>query len=294
MYYLLFGFFYLISFIPFPLLYLLSDVIWFFLFYVVRYRRKVVMYNLSIAFPEKTLEERKAISRKFYRRFTDNWLEAIKLLSMSDATIRKRMQIDFAPIEEIYESGRCCHFHLGHHFNWEWLNVAVSLNGKFPVLGIYQPISNKAVDRLFRHFRSKGGTILLPAHNMNQDLLAWRKKQYLMGLIADQNPPNVRRAYWTDFFSKPAPFIPGPEKNARWNDIPVVFARLQRVKRGYYKCELTLVEDHPAQTQEGELTLKFVEFLESCIRAQPETWMWTHRRWKHEWKETYRGRWLQR
>jgi len=294
MYYLLLGFFYLISFIPFRLLYLLSDMIWFLFFYVIRYRRKVVMYNLSIAFPEKTEAERKQICRKFYRRFTDNWLEAIKLLSMSEKTIRKRMQIDFGPLPEIFESGRCCHIHLGHHFNWEWANVAFGLNGKFSMLGVYQPISNKAIDRLFRYFRSKSGTVLLAANNMNQDLLAWRKKQYIMGLVADQNPSNVRRAFWTDFFSRPAPFIPGPEKNARWNDIPVVFARIERIKRGYYRCVLTLAEDHPAQTKEGELTLRFVDFLESCIRAQPETWLWTHRRWKHEWNETYRGRWLNR
>lgn len=294
MYYLLLGVFYLISFLPFRVLYVLSDILFFLLYYLVRYRRQVVLDNMAIAFPEKSAAEREKLCRRFYRRFIDNWLEAIKLLSMSEATLKKRFVMDFGPLPALYAAGKSCHVHLGHHFNWEWANVAFGLNGQFTLLGVYQPITNKSIDRLFRYFRKKSGTVLLAANNMRQEMLPWRNRQYILGLVADQNPGNTRKAFWLDFFSRKTPFVTGPEKNARLNNIPVIFAKIERVKRGFYTCTMILAEENPANTKEGELTIKFVNFLEERIRKQPETWLWTHRRWKHEWNEEFEKQWLER
>ena len=288
MYYLILGFFYLISLLPFWLLYGLADFIYVLVYYVFGYRKKVVLQNLAIAFPEKTEAERIKIARRFYRAFIDNWLEAVKLLSMSKRTLRKRFKMDYGPLPELYAKGKSCHVHLGHQFNWEWANVAFGQNGQFTLLGVYQPISNKAIDRLFKYFRKKSGTILLSARNMRQEMLPYRHTQYIMGLVADQNPSDPKKAYWHMFFSKMAPFVKGPEKNARLHNIPVVFARFEKLKRGYYNCVLELVEENPADTPEGELTTKFVRYLEDNIRRQPENWLWSHRRWKHDW-EKYRN-----
>jgi KDO2-lipid IV(A) lauroyltransferase len=95
-----------------------------------------------------------------------------------------------------------------------------------------------------------------------------------------------------NFFGKRTPFIPGPERGARAGNIPVVFASIYKVKRGYYRFELTLISKNPAELPAGELSRKYRDFLENFIREHPDNWLWTHRRWKHEWKEEYAGLWI--
>lgn len=294
MYYLILGFFYLISWLPFPLLYLLSDFIHMLIYRLFGYRKKIVLDNIAVAFPEKTEAERREIASRFYRAFVDNWLEAIKLLSMRTSTLQKRFKMDFGPLPRLLSEGKSCQIHLGHHFNWEWANIAFGSLSGFTLLGVYQPISNKAIDRLFRYFRKRSGTVLLAANNMQKEMIPFRDKQYILGLVADQNPPRPQKAFWANFFSKPAPFVIGPEKNARRQNIPVLFARITKLKRGYYSCTLVMAEEFPAQTSEGYLTKKFIDFLEEVIQAQPENWLWSHRRWKHSWREEYANKWLAR
>ncbi len=292
MYYLVYGLLYLISLLPMRVLYLLSDGLYALLYYVIGYRKKVVMDNLQIAFPEKTEQERKRIAKKFYRNFVDNFIETIKILSAGRSFLMKRFQLDSDPFITVYNTGRKCQLHLGHNFNWEIANVAMPYYTDFDFLVVYMPIKNKVMDRLFMHLRSRTGSIMLPATDMRKSIVAYRNHQYLLTLVADQAPGDVTNAYWLNFFGKPTPFVRGPESGARIGNIPVVFTQLYKSKRGYYRAYLEMGAENPRELPEGELTRRYIRFLERAIRQHPDMWLWSHRRWKHDWKEEYRKYWI--
>ncbi len=287
MYYIVYGFLWLISLLPLRVLYLLSDGIYGLIFYVFKYRRDVVMNNLFIAFPEKTEKERKAIAKQFYHNLIDTFIETIKMLSMSEKAMLKRFTGNWDMLNSLKATGRPVQLHLGHNFNWEWGNAAGAKKIQFPFLAVYMPIGSKIFDRLFLKLRSRSGTIMLRATKMGEDFLPYRKTQYLLGLAADQNPGHPGGAWWFRFFGRPTPFVKGPAKNAILNDTIVAFAFIHKRRRGYYEAVFSLAEESAAQTTETALTGKFVKYLEEVIRQYPDMWLWSHRRWKHEWKEEY-------
>lgn len=295
MYYLIYGFLYLLSLLPMPILYLLADGIHFLVYRVFGYRVKVVMQNLEIAFPEKTIKERKAIARKFYRNLIDTFVEMIKMLSASDSFLQKRFSGNWEILNQLYDSGRAIQVHMGHTFNWEWGNYIASTKLLYKFLGVYMPVKNKAMDRLFLKMRGRGGTVLIPAtpsRTFIASFNAHRNTQYLIGLAADQSPGDPTRAYWLNFFGKPTAFVTGPEKGARVRNLPVFFCYISKPRRGYYHIVFTMAEEHPADLQEGELTVRFARYLEEVIGLFPDMWLWSHRRWKKEWKDEYKELWV--
>ena len=287
MYYLLFGFLYLLSLLPLRVLYLLSDFAYWIVYHVLGYRKGVVLHNLSIAFPEKTGAEREQIARQFYRNFTDTFIETIKCISASRAWLQRHAQADLHVLDQLYKQGHKIQVHLGHNFNWELANLSMISMVSYTLLGVYMPIKNKAVDRLFRYIRGRQGTILLPATNMRHAMVPYRNRQYILGLVADQNPGDPRAAYWVRFFDQPTPFVKGPERGGRNAHAAIVFCHITKLKRGYYKVHFSLATTEPQALPEGVLTLQYVRFLEEVIRAAPEMWLWSHRRWKLTWKPEY-------
>ncbi|ULQ56187.1 lysophospholipid acyltransferase family protein [Flavihumibacter rivuli] len=292
MYYLIYGFLYLLSLLPMWALYLLGDFVYLVLYKIFGYRKKVVLQNLSVAFPEKTTEEKNRIAAKFYRNFVDTFIETIKLFSASEAFLKKRVQGDFEVFNQLYERGSKAQVHLGHNFNWEMGNVAFNLYSPFPLLAVYMPLSNKTMDRVFRKMRARSGTILLPATDMARAFLPYRETQYLLGLVADQVPGNPEKAYWLNFFGKPAPFVLGPERGARQNNLPIIFVHITKKKRGHYYVHAHIETERPLELEEGELTRRYRDYLETVIRRHPDMWLWSHRRWKKEWKDRYRHLWI--
>jgi KDO2-lipid IV(A) lauroyltransferase len=292
MYYIIYGLFYLLSLLPLRILYILSDGVYALVYYVLGYRKEVVMKNLQIAFPEKTDAERKAIAKKFYRNFTDNFIETIKLLSAGKKFITNHFVLDSNPFEALYATGRKCQVHLGHNFNWEYANVVMPFYTDYPFMVVYMPIANKAIDRLFMHLRTRTGSIMLPATNMRNSIVQYRNTQYLLALVADQAPGDVSKAYWLNFFGRPTAFTRGPESGARAGNIPVVFTQLYKTKRGYYRAYLEVASENPAELPDGELTRRYIKFLENAIRKDPDMWLWSHRRWKHDWKDEYQSLWI--
>ncbi len=269
------------------ILHVLSDFICFLFFHVFKYRRQVAMDNLSLAFPEKTEKEKTAIARKFYLNLTDTLVETIKMLSVSEKFLEKRVSGDWDVVNKLYDSGRNVQMHLGHHFNWEWCNAVFATKTRFSFLAVYMPLGNKIFERLMIAQRSKYGTILLKATNMQQEFEKYKDTQFLLGLAADQNPATATNANWVIFFDRPTAFVTGPERGAKRNNALVVFTSISKPRRGYYHVNIHLEEENPAETKQGELTKRFSRYLESAIRKNPENWLWTHRRWKHEWKEEY-------
>ena len=292
MYHILYGFLYVISLLPIPLLYLLSDIIYLILYYVVGYRKKVVMSNLAIAFPEKSEVERKEIARKFYKCFVDNWIETIKLLSISKQSLSKKVTANLDVFFKLHATGSSVQATFGHFINWEIMNLYVGANQPYPFLTVYLPLSSKTIDRLMVQIRKRWGNPQIIASDMARSIIPWRKKQYLLAIGTDQSPAISENAYWLYFMNRPTGFAKGPEKFAYGQNIPVVMMTTTRPKRGHYHFEFYLVSDQPKSLPEGELIRRYVRHLEKNIRLQPELYLWSHRRWKRGWKPEYNEFWV--
>lgn len=281
-YYFLLGLLFPLSLLPLPVLYLLSDIGFMVLFYVVRYRRRVVESNLRHAFPDKSLRELRWISRQFYRRFCDQWIETIKLLSIPRQELNRRVTGNWEVFRTLNDAGKNTYALLGHCFNWEWANVACSWNCPQTFAGVYLPVSNRAFDRLMYRIRSRSGSQLISMKAQKSGFEAIRNQIHIVGLIADQNPSVVAQAQWIPYMHRDAPFFKGPEMMARRAKGAVVLTRVTRQRRGYYKIELELLTEDASGMEPGAVTQAYVRFLETCLRAQPENYLWTHRRWKHQ------------
>ncbi len=292
MYYILYGFLYLLSLLPLRLLYVIGDGIYGLLYYVLKYRRDVVMNNLGIAFPDKTEAEKTAIAKAFYHNFTDTFIEVIKMVSMSAAESKRRVTGDYSGIEEAIKSGKNIQLHAMHNFNWELVQWTVVRSVDINFLGVYMPISNKPLNTFFYNLRKKYGTILIPATKFKTAFTDLAPSHYALMLAADQNPGNLNSVYWLSFFNKPTAFVAGPEKGARLKDTAVVFVNFYKTKRGHYHFTSTLATTTPNNLPEGALTQMFVRYVEACVRQNPPNYLWSHRRWKHAWKDEYAPQWV--
>jgi KDO2-lipid IV(A) lauroyltransferase len=287
MYYLVYGLLWLISLLPLPVLYFFGDCIYGVIFYLVQYRKDVVLSNLLLAFPEKTSRERKKIAKKFYHNFIDTFIESIKLLSMSKAQLLKRNTGEFELINGLLKRGKNVHGMAGHQFNWEFGNLLYALNLHASFVGIYMPISNKIVGRIFYDLRKRYGTVLISAPDFKNKMHSIFTTQYMMGLAADQNPGNPANGYWMNFMGKPVPFVTGPGKGAVRNNTAVVFVGFEKIKRGFYHFSARLLAEEGADHSAEQLTLLYKNALEDTIRKDPSNYLWSHRRWRYEWKPEY-------
>ncbi len=242
----------------------------------------MVMDNLTIAFPEKTAAERTAIMKDFYKGFIDNFIETIKLFSISGEELNKRFVGNFEVVNDLYATGKKVQLHSGHFFNWEFANLGYSHNFKYPLLTVYMPISNKALDKIFINMRKKFGANLIAATEFATKFAGYNKQQYCLALVGDQNPGSPENAYWTTFFGKMTPIVKGPERGARVANTAIVMCNFYKVKRGYYKTDLVLLTTEPRSLPQGEITKQMISFVEDSIRKHPSGYLWSHRRWKWE------------
>jgi Kdo2-lipid IVA lauroyltransferase/acyltransferase len=292
MYYLVYGFLYILSLLPLKVLYFFSDGVYVIIYHLFGYRKKVVRSNLNIAFPEKSEQEKKRIEKQFYKNFIDNFIETLKILSGGSRFASAHLSLDNTLLEEQFRKGKKLQFHLGHNFNWEIANAAASSYLNYPLLVVYLPVQSKIFDRLMFKLRSAGNNALLPSTDLKNAMLPYRNKRYLLILVADQVPGDVSKAYWMNFFGRPTPFIRGPERGAAAGDLTVMFGQLYKVKRGQYRLAYEMCTENASTLPKGELTRNYVRFLEKVIREHPEMWLWSHRRWKKEWKPEYAKLWI--
>jgi KDO2-lipid IV(A) lauroyltransferase len=287
MYYIIYPLLYLFSLLPFFILYGISDLIAFLLRRVFKYRKDVIHNNIAIAFPEKTLAERQKIARQFYQYFTDTFIECVKCISISKKTLEKRNTGTYDIINGLIDRGFSINVVGGHQFNWEYGSLLYSLHLKKTMTAIYTPISNKVMGRIFYDIRTRYGAVFISSSEFKERMDDMTKEQYILALGADQNPGDPTNAYWINFFGRPTPFVTGPEKGAKKNNAAVVFAGFKKVKRGYYHFDITLLSDNSASTRDGELTCLYRDALEKAIKEDPANYLWSHRRFKYEWKPEY-------
>ncbi len=270
------------SLLPFPILTGLSRIIYLLLYYGIGYRKKVVVQNIKIAFPQKSDAEIKKIVQGFYRQFTEVLLETIKGLSMSAPDLKKRYRFLNADIfATLQEEGKSAIILGGHFGNWEWGSLSFPLWVSATVVGIYKPIKNERIEKFLCQRRCRHG---LHLRNMNQTgraLIQYKNQASLFVLIADQTPSNLEAAHWIPFFQRSTPFLNGPEKIARKSNYPVYYFDIQRKGSSHYEITFQLLSENPAEEKPQAITQKYRKALEQSIRQQPEAWLWSHRRWKH-------------
>ncbi len=289
MYYIVYPLLYLLSLLPWRVLYFISDGLYGLAYYIIGYRKDVVMKNLSIAFPKKTEKERVRIAKQFYHNLVDAFIETIKLLSLSDRSLAKRYSSNHEVVDAFYDTGRNVQYHSGHFFNVEVINLGESRKGKFPFVAVYMPISNKTFDKIIYRLRSRYGTQLVPAMDFKTKFHQYVAGRYGLALAADQNPGNPLAAHWIKFFDRYTPFVTGPEKGAKRHNNIVIVANFYRVKRGYFRTDFELLTTEPNDYGPGQLTKAYIAYLERAIRERPSNYLWSHRRWKFEFDEEKYG-----
>lgn len=281
MYYLLLIFLYPIAALPLRMLYVLSDVICFFLYNVFRYRKDIVIDNLRNAFPDKSEKEIRIICNKFYHNFCDQWVEMLKLLTISEKQLNKRFKGNWDLLETLRVQGKNTYVFLGHTFNWEWANVASQFNIHQQMAGVYLPIESAAFDRFVLKLRRRANGMMISMKARKDAFAALNKTQHVLGLIADQNPSNLNNVLWVNFMHRKAPFFVGSAHMARKGNAAVVLSTIKKIKRGYYQLDMECLCNGAEAMEAEAIITAYVKHLERQVMEQPENYMWTHRRWKH-------------
>ncbi|GGD39538.1 lysophospholipid acyltransferase family protein [Muriicola marianensis] len=276
----------LISILPGPLFYGFSDLAFVLVFYLARYRRKVVRENLSLALPNASQKERDRIEKAFYRHLCDLFLEMVKTMDLSKEEVEKRFRVRNIEVLRELEKERSVLLLCTHYANWEWntsINNYISSKG----FAIYQKIGNKYFDRLIRKIRAKWNTEPLEQKDTVKRIIQNEKEgiRGVYGIVNDQSPMMSKAQYWSEFMGIKVPVFIGAEGLARRLDMAVVFLKVYKVKRGYYEVEIIPITGNGGETEEYVITEDFLRLAEAQIRERPEHYLWTHRRWKHRGKE---------
>lgn len=276
----------LFSKLPMRFLYAISDVLFMFVYHIFKYRKKVVLDNLNLVFPEKSLKEKKQISKKFFHHFTDLFMETIKAISISEKEILKRYSYKNPELAKKYiDQGRSIAFVSAHQANWEWFaSSPLLLNCR--AKGAYTSIGNKYFDKVVKESRERFGFICYKSSKtvkaFYQDFK--EKKQAIYLLISDQSPQLVHTAYWKEFFGIKVPFHVGAESLSKKFNLVVINSSTKRKKRGYYETEFTLISENPKDEENYKITDKYITLTEQLIIEQPEYYLWSHKRFKHRYQ----------
>lgn len=273
----------LVSRLPFRILYFLSDGVYQLFYHVIGYRKKVVRNNLELVFPEKSNAERLQIEKKFYKHLCDMFLEMIKTLGITNAQMKKRYT--FSNVEEVLKlekDGKNTIIMMPHYASWEWV---FSLNSfiKSEGYAIYQSIQNKYFDKLVRDIRSKYGTTLIRTFDSRTILsnLTSKGELYTVGIISDQSPMPIKAKHWFPFMGITVPVHVGGEELCKKHDLTPLYLKVKKVKRGHYKATFEPLVENVKNATNYEITEAFLKKTEKSIYEAPEYYFWTHKRWKH-------------
>lgn len=272
-----------ISRLPFSILYTISSTLYFIFYYLSGYRKRVVMQNIRKSFPDKPEKEQIRICKLFYKHFCDLTFESLKIFSIRESDVRKRMVCENPEVVDRYfAQGRSVILAGGHYNNWELFAVAVDDMVKHQTIGIYKPMTNLFFDQKMRMTRSKYGLRMISTKIVRR-VFEEEKENLTMTIFGvDQSPPLTSNSYWMKFLNQDTGVLYGAERYAKEFNYPVVFGRINKIRRGYYSFEFVDVTEFPQQTAFGEITEKVTRLLEQDIIHAPQYWLWTHKRWKHK------------
>jgi lauroyl/myristoyl acyltransferase len=276
-------FLWIISILPFSVFYLLSDFVYYIVYYIIGYRKKTVKANLILAFPDLTPKERLSIEKKSYKHMCDMFLEMIKTMSISESEMSKRFAITNIELVREYESrGKSIALLASHYASWEWL-LTINNKVKHKGIGIYKKVSNEYFDKLVRDIRSKYNAELVEVHK-SKTLMAENYKNGILcmyGLASDQSPMLKHTKYWQSFMGVEVPVHIGAETVARKYDMNILFVKVKKIKRGFYEATFVPISDDVQHSKPFEITNTYIKEVEKQIYEAPEFYFWTHNRWKH-------------
>lgn len=272
-----------LSFLPYGVLYALSDGIYLLLYRVMGYRKGVVRGNLERSFPEKSLSEIKIIERRFYHHLCDLIVESIKAFSIREKDLLRRCKVQNPEILQPYfNQGKSLVIASSHYNSWELAATASDLQMPHQPIGIFAPLRQPFFNRKIRDSREKFGLKMVAIKELGPFAKGSEGPPIAVLFAGDQSPRNVNSAYWTEFLNQETGVMRGSEVYAKRYDWPVFFGRIHKVKRGYYEFSFELITDTPLETAEGEITERHTRMLEADIRQEPAYWLWSHKRWKRK------------
>lgn len=281
-YYLSFALWFIISLLPLWVFYRLSDGLYYLVYHVVRYRRRVVYANLRSSFPEKSEAEIERIAKDFYSFFCDYIVETLKFFSMGEKNIRKRMKFEgLGQVKEDFANGRSVSVYLGHYCNWEWIS-SLGLHLDEQCGQIYHPLENATLDRLFLYMRGRFKAQSIKMDDTFLTILKWKKegRKNIVGYIADQVPGYNNIHYWADFLHHDTPVFTGAERISKIMDTAVYYIDVERPHRGYYVARFIKIADSLNEHPVFFATEQYFRLLEKNIQRAPQYWLWSHKRWK--------------
>jgi KDO2-lipid IV(A) lauroyltransferase len=243
----------------------------------------VVRSNLKLAFPKLQEAEYRLIEKKFYRHLCDLFLEIIKSMGMSKDQMLKRFKVkNIEVLTQFEKENRSAFLLCGHYASWEWM-MSLGYHMKHLGYGIYRPIKNPYFDNLIKKIRSRHDAYMIPQKTASDIIREKEKKneRAVYGFASDQAPRPTAKSYWRPFMGIKVPVYTGAERLARELNIPLVFGKIKRLKRGYYELEFKLISDQPKTTAVNEITDIYTEWLEEQIKEDPTQYFWTHKRFKH-------------
>jgi len=273
----------LLSLLPMRVLFAFSDMLYFIVYYIIGYRKKVVRLNLKLSFPEKSAQERLIIEKKTFHHFLDTFMEMIKSFTISKKEISERFQYkNIKILHDFYKKKKSLVIMAGHYANWEWV---VNVNNLVPYQGYaaYKKIKNKYFEQKVKSSRTKFGAYFIPTKDF-MDLIqkhADKKDLAIYGLLSDQSPKLSKTHYWSNFMEVNVPVHTGAEMLSKKYNYPVIYFKTERIKRGYYESTIEVLAENPQDFKNYEITDMFLQKLENQIRNNPEYYFWTHNRFKH-------------
>lgn len=275
-----------LSFLPLWVLYFFSDFIFFLVYRVVGYRKSVVNKNLKNSFPDKTPEEIKFLQKEFFSHLCDLVVENVKLFSMSQKELQERFRIVNTEIfDRLYNQGRSIILVGGHYNNWEIAGKGFDLCSPHQAIGIYSPLKDKFFDNKICESRTKYGVEIITREQVPRSFVANKNRLTMTIFGADQSPTFSKKVHWTTFLNQETSVHIGTELFAVKFNYPVVFIRVNKVKRGHYEGVLEVLDENPANSKQGEITEMHTKCLERTIQNQPQYWLWSHNRWKRKMTE---------
>jgi len=283
-YYVLKATTWIIHLFPLRVIYLVSDLLFVLGYHIIRYRRNVVEVNLANSFPDKTLKERNIIAKKFYRHFSDSFVETLYFDRMSVAEGKNCVKFRNPELLNGYlDQGRQVLAFFGHYNNWEWFcNLSLYTNHR--LYAVYKKLKNNTFERFYSNLRGRFGAIPLERANTFKQLYTDNQEGIpsMSAFLFDQTPRIYEIHHWTTFLNQDTPVVLGAEKVAQKLDAVVLFLYSRKKKRGQYEAEFLLVTDHAKTSPRFEITDNCTHILEKQIQEYPEFWLWSHKRWKHK------------
>ena len=279
-----YGFSWVLTLLPLRILYVLSDLIFVILYWGIRYRRKVVLDNLTNAFPKKSEKDKKQISRKYIRHLCDLFFETIKMMHMTNKEIQRRVRYEGDYMQVMFERNKNIVGMLGHTGNWEWL-TSFALQDDYHWAIPYHPLRNSPhFDNFMLGLRSRYTAEPVPMKQTYKRIMEIKgnKQLFVIAMVADQSPPNPKNRSWLTFLNQDTAVMEGSERIAQKADAAVMYCKMVKVKRGHYKMEFIPITNNAAKEDDFYITKRYYELLEEHICEQPEYWLWSHRHWKHK------------